>query len=395
MRLEYRAAAAVLAGAILLAVLLAIVLAERPDSIRATLTVAEILGNGDEGFVQAMAPRTFRFPADHGPHPEYRTEWWYFTGNLRARSGRHFGFQLTFFRFALSPERGVRSSAWASNQIYMAHFALTDVASGRFHAFERFSRAALGLAGGRAEPFRVWLEDWVAESIGEGFQPLRLKARDAGVGIDLRLDGAKAPVFHGDQGLSRKSARPGNASFYYSFTRMPVAGTVALDGQQYQVQGAAWLDREWSTSALDTDQVGWDWFALQLSDGSELMYYQLRRENGEPHPFSAGITVTRDGTGERLSWNDVRVTVLDHWSSPAGEARYPARWRLLVPREQLRLEVSPLVANQEIRHSFRYWEGAVRIAGTRGANRVEGFGYVELTGYASNASQGTRFSALK
>src|SRR5204863_2426117 len=253
--------------------------------IEATVAVREALADDRAGFTRALAPRALSFPSDHGPHPEFRTEWWYYTGNLRTAAGRHFGFQLTFFRIALAPGAVVRASAWATRQLYFAHFAVSDVAGARFHAFRRGSREALGLAGASASPFRVWIEDWSAEGDGSS---ARLRASGGDVALDLELSAAKPIVAQGDRGLSRKGPEPGNASFYYSLTRMPARGIVRLGREILEVSGEAWMDREWSTSALAPGVQGWDWFALQLDDGRELMFYLLRRRDGGVDPFSAG-----------------------------------------------------------------------------------------------------------
>lgn len=361
-----------------------------PPSEGARLTVAEALGSSDggtEGFARAMEPREFHFPEDHGPHPEFRTEWWYWTGNLETADGHGFGYQLTLFRNALAPRGAERESAWGSRQVYMGHFALSDIGAGRFYAFERFSREALGLAGARAEPFRVWLEDWEAAALEGGVFPMRLTAQAEGVALSLVLEEGKPPVLQGDRGLSQKSAEPGNASYYYSLTRLPSRGTVTVDGRTYEVTGTSWMDREWSTSALGADQVGWDWFALQLSDGSELMYYQLRRKDGSADPFSAGTYVPAQGAAVRLSREEVRIDVQDTWRSPRGGATYPARWRISVPSQQLVLDITPAQADQELQVSVRYWEGAVRIQGTHAGQPVTGHGYVELTGYGDSAQR--------
>jgi predicted secreted hydrolase len=347
------------------------------------LTVAESLGGtgGMEGYARASTPREFHFPEDHGPHPEFRTEWWYWTGNLETADGRAFGYQLTLFRIALAPREAARASEWGSRQVYMGHFALSDIGAGRFHAFERFSRAAVGLAGAQAQPFQVWLESWKAEATEGGVFPLRLSAEAQGVALSLVLEEGKPPVLQGDRGLSQKSAEAGNASYYYSLTRMPSRGTVTVDGRAYEVTGTSWMDREWSTSALGANQVGWDWFALQLSDGSELMYYQLRQKDGSADPFSAGTDVPAQGEPVRLSRDEMRMEVLDTWRSPRTGRTYPARWRLSVPSRQLVLEVTPAQADQELPVTVLYWEGAVRLQGTRAGQPVTGRGYVELTGY--------------
>jgi len=356
--------------------------------IGARLTVAGAMAGDTAGFLRADRPRTFVFPDDHGPHPGYRTEWWYVTGNLEAVDGRRFGYQLTLFRAALAAEAPPRGSAWGASEAYMAHFALTDVEGKKFHAFDRFARAALGLAGAEARPLRVWLEDWSMEGAEPGVFPLSVRAAEGDVAIELHLDEGKPPVLQGDAGLSRKGPEPGNASYYYSLTRMPTRGTVRIGGERFEVRGESWLDREWSTSALGRGQVGWDWFSLRLSDTSEVMYYQIRRDNGTPDPFSAGTVVDPDGATRRLDRDAVRLEVRGHWASPRDGTRYPSRWRLRIPSESLDLEIEPVVADQELNLAFRYWEGAVRIRGTRNGRPIEGEGYVELTGYADAQSSG-------
>jgi len=335
--------------------------------------LSELLGGTrDTGFPLALEAREFRFPSDHGAHPEYRNEWWYATGNLDGDSGRRFGFELTLFRFALSASPPDGASAWRSNQVYIGHLALTDAEAGTFRVAQRYARGALGLAGATAAPVRVWVDDWEmsmpAGRGGSAAMQWRLRAADDDFGIDLTLTPTKEPVLNGRDGLSRKSAEPGNASYYYSLTRLDAAGTVDAGGTPHAVNGAAWIDREWGSSALAPDQRGWDWFALQLEDGTELMYYQLRRDDGSTDPMSAGTWVMADGRSQR-------------WDSPAG-GRYPIRWRLAVPAIALDIRIRPVLESQELFTSVRYWEGAVDVAGTRGDNPVRGRGYVELTGYA-------------
>lgn len=353
--------------------------------VQATIAVREALTGDDTGFARALAPRPFAFPEDHGPHPDFRTEWWYYTGNLEAADGRHFGFQLTFFRTALAPPSaaggGARASAWATRQLAFAHFALTDTAAGRFRAAQRLTRQALGLAGAQARPFRVWVEDWSVEGEPPGGLPMRLRAAEGGVAIDLVVSTDRPPVLQGERGLSRKGPEPGNASYYYSFTRMAARGTVRRDGETLAVSGTAWMDREWSTSALGADLAGWDWFALQLGDGRDLMFYVLRRRDGTPDPFSAGVLVDAEGATRPLGAADVSLEVLAYWTSPRSGVRYPARWRLAVPAAELRLDVVPRLADQELIVATRYWEGAVAVAGSAGPGTVTGVGYVELVGY--------------
>lgn len=357
-------------------------LSPAPPPAEEPLELARVLGGADtEGYARAERPRAFRFPADHGPHPEYRSEWWYFTGNLTDSAGRRFGYELALFRFALGPGTGERDSQWGTRQVYMGHLALTDVAARRFRYRERFARAALGLAGAEASPFRVWLEDWSVA--GDGF-PWRLSAASDGFALELSLDPLKAVVLQGEDGLSRKGAGAGNASYYYSIPRLATEGTITADGTAYSVKGESWLDREWSTSALEEEQVGWDWFGLQLNDGYELMVYRLRRRDGSLDPHSAGTLVTPDGTKRTLGPADVQLEVRAHWTSPRG-GTYPARWRLTVPAADLSLEVDPVLADQELDVTPRYWEGAVDVRGENGRRPVTGRGYAELTGYAATA----------
>lgn len=379
-----------LLSAALLAVLLAaaVSLLGRDEApVRAALSVAEALAQDTAGYRRALGPRAFTFPADHGPHPGFRTEWWYYTGNLATDGGRRFGYQLTLFRTALAPEAPpVGASAWATNQLYMAHFTVTDAASGRFYAFERFSRGALGLAGAQADPFRVWLEGW--EAAADGAMPrMRLRAAEAGTAVDLALAPVKPLVLQGDGGFDSKGPGPGDASYYYSMTRLATRGTVTAGGRTYAVEGLSWMDREWSTSVLGADQVGWDWFALHLDDGRDLMFYQLRLRDGGVSPHTGGVLVGPDGTARRLGPGAVRLAVLDTWTSPRSRAAYPARWRLTVPAEGLDLTLVPLVAGQELDVTVRYWEGAVRVEGRAGGAPAGGYGYVELTGYADEGGR--------
>jgi predicted secreted hydrolase len=359
--------------------------AARRGGVQASLAVSAALGSGDlAGFARATAPRPFSFPADLGPHPEFRTEWWYYTGNLETAAGRHFGFQLTFFRTALAPPAprvAERASAWAASQLYLAHFAVTDTAGRRFHAWSRLGREALGLAGARPAPFRVWLEDWSAESAAPGGLPVRLRAAEGDVAIDLVLASEKPVALQGDRGLSRKGPEPGNASYYYSRSRMSARGTVSAGGEPLPVTGLAWMDREWSTSALGADLVGWDWLALQLDDGRDVMVYRLRRRDGSADAYSAGALIAADGATRPLAAADVTLAVLDRWASPRSRVRYPSRWRLAIPGAALSLEITPRLADQELIVGTRYWEGAVRVEGTADGRPIGGRGYVELVGY--------------
>ena len=371
---------------VLLSVLLLAGCDNRPESdpSSSALQVAEALGGSSEGYARAVEVRPFVFPQDHGPHPEFRNEWWYFTGNLTTAEGRRFGYQFTLFRNALAPlSPEAPENTWAANQVYMGHFAVTNPEEEEFYYFERFSRTGGGLAGAQAEPFQVWLEDWSVS--GEGANPdlpMRLVAEADEVRLELSLVGLKPRVLQGNRGLSQKGAEKGNASYYYSYTRLQADGSVTLGERSFPVTGTSWMDREWSTSALESGQSGWDWFALQLSDGSEVMYYQLRLEDGTPDRTSAGVWVAPDGSSRKLTRAEVELSPTGRWTSPHTGAVYPSGWTLESMDGELQLTVQPVQRDQELRVSVHYWEGAVDVSGTAGGQPVQGRGYVELTGYA-------------
>ncbi len=341
-------------------------------------------GDAGDGFARATEPRPFVFPSDHGAHDEYRTEWWYFTGNLAGPEGRHFGFELTFFRYALAPPAAPSEgdSAWRADEVWMAHFAITDTQGRHFFARERITRKALELAGATAEPLRIWVEDWSAAGEGRGDElTLELTARDGDVALALRLTATVPHVAQGDRGLDAKGAAAGNASHYYSVPRLAAEGRVTVEGQGFDVSGTAWLDREWSTSSLDPGIDGWDWFALHLSDGSSLMFYRLRTTTGESSPFSKGGLVSADGSRTALGVTDVSLSVLEEWTSGATGVRYPVAWRMTVPDLGIALDVRPYLENQELDLMVRYWEGAVRAEGRGPNGPLSGEGYLELAGY--------------
>ena len=385
------------------------------------MSVGDLLGGTDTLHARAVAPRMFTFPRDHGPHPDYRTEWWYFTGNLTADDGRELGYQLTFFRSALTdsasygaatsrppgpgaivsgganvdstaPAGGASEpsrSRWRSRHAYMAHFAVSDADAAQFQAAERFARAAHGLAGATIEPLRIWLEDWSAESPDTTTFPLRLRASSGDIAIDLVVERGKPIVLQGERGLSRKGPEPGNASYYYSMTRLPTRGTVRTAEGIWTASGTSWLDREWSTSVLSPGVIGWDWLSLQLDDSSELMMYRLRRADGTVDPYSAATFVAPDGSTRGIPASGFTMTPARSWTSADGTA-YPVDWRISVPALELTLDVTAAIDNQELNLAVRYWEGMVRASGTRAGRSVTGRGYLELTGYDSSADRRTR-----
>ena len=342
------------------------------------------------GFARAEGPQSLGFPADHGPHDDFQTEWWYYTGNLTAETGEHFGYQLTFFRRALTPpdQRSARDSTWAADQVYMAHFALTDVSGGKHYSFEKLARGAAGLAGAKAEPFRVWLEDWSVA--GSSVNQTRLRASavnlalNLNLSLDLNLADLKGPILQGDRGYSRKGPEPGNASYYVSLPRVATTGVITINDKPFTVDGLSWMDHEWSTSALGAEQAGWDWFSIQLDDNTELMLFQLRRADGTVDAFSSGTLIAADGSTRQLGPGDFSIQSTGQWRSPRTGGEYPAAWRVTVPSADLILSITPWLADQEMDVSQKYWEGAVKAEGTRNGQPVAGNGYVELTGYAGS-----------
>ena len=371
----------------------------------ASLESLPAAGSSD-GFARATEPDAIQFPRDLGPHDDYQTEWWYYTGNLRTADGRPFGFQFTIFRRALTPEEGLsadladsadlrgssksaqsaqsadQSSSWRTEQVYLAHFTISDIAADAFYPAERFSRGAAGLAGATADPYRVWLEDWSVEQIAPG--QARLRARTGEVALDLLLTETRPPILHGDGGLSQKGPEPGNASYYYSLIGQQAAGSVTVGGETFDVTGLAWKDHEWSTSALSEGAVGWDWVSLQMDDGGALMLFEIRRADGTREPLSAGTYIAPDGALTHLRQGDWTLEVTDTWTSPTSGGEYPAGWRISVPAVGLELSGRPRMANQALNVSTVYWEGAVAFEGTRDGAPLTAEGYIELTGYAGS-----------
>lgn len=334
-----------------------------------------------DGFQRVTGPLPLSFPKDHGAHPEYLTEWWYYTGNLSTIDGRQFGYQFTIFRRSIQPPGAYapRPSLWATDQVYLAHFTVTDVQSESFQAFERTSRGAVGLAGAISAPFKVWLHDWQVEQIG--MHAFRIKAVEGDYSLALDLTDEKGPVLHGNAGYSQKGVEPGNASIYISLTRLRTEGTVRTPGGTFEVAGTSWMDHEFSTNALSNGQVGWDWFSVQLEDNSELMVYQIRREDGTVDPYSSGTYISQDGSATSLNRDEFTIEVLDTWESPHSGAVYPSKWRVRIDSLRIELEILPLFPDQELNLSYTYWEGAVAVRGVAAGQSVAGTGYVELTGY--------------
>ncbi len=334
------------------------------------------------GFAVADGSHPLSFPQDFGAHEDYRTEWWYYTGNLQTPEGRPFGFELTIFRVGLLPPtaEAPSTSEWYGRSIYFAHFALSDIEANQFHAFERYSRPGPGLAGAQSVPYKVWLEDWsITQQSPAVYQ---LQAEQDGIRIDLTLNDEMGVVLHGENGYSRKGKGPGNASYYFSQPRLRTEGNVQVNGKSYPVSGLAWMDHEFSTSGLDPDQIGWDWFSLQFDEGPALMLYQLRERDGKISDASSGTYVDAQGNAQSINLSDFKINVKEQWRSPHTQAVYPAAWEIQINQPDCLLQASPLMADQEVHFpAVTYWEGAVQFEGTCDGRDVRGEGYIELTGY--------------
>jgi len=335
-------------------------------------------------------PCGFVFPRDHGAHPDFRTEWWYYTGNLGDPSGKRYGFQLTFFRSQLAEPGSEKTwpknpSAWRTKDLFLAHSALSDSETKRFYLDERMARSGAGLSGVTRDndATRVFIGNWSAIIESDTH---RLKAPTRGFSIDLVSKATKPLTAHGIEGYSLKGKRPESASCYYSYTRLQTEGWITLSGKPVPVRGTAWMDHEFSSAPLEDGLAGWDWFSLQLEDQTELMIYVLRQKSGGNSAASSATFVKASGEAVRLSYNDFQVEVLERWKSPRSGAAYPSRWRIRVIPLNLELSIVPNLFDQELitEKSTRvtYWEGSVSISGRSGENPVEGFGYVEMTGYA-------------
>ncbi len=349
--------------------------------------------SADHGaFTQAREGYRYQFPRDHGSHDTFRTEWWYYTGNLTAKDGRAFGYQLTFFRRGIPPDQvETLPSKWSITQLYLAHFAVSDLKKGRFQYAEKLSRAALGKAGAETEHLHVWIDRWRTETLGPEASgrdaPTQiLEASDGDLAIALTVVPDKPLVVHGTGGISRKGTESGQSSHYYSWTNLATRGRLTIGGESFDVAGTSWMDHEFGSADLSPELVGWDWFSLQMADQTEVMLYRLRRADGSAHPVSSGTFIDREGGAHPLSLKDFTLEPTSFWTSPLSKARYPQRWRLTVPSRNLSLDLVPRMDEQELRTErstqVTYWEGAIESMGTSGGKPITGLGYMELTGYA-------------
>ena len=355
----------------------------RKNTTLALLLLLTAFARAADGWKLALPGWTYEFPRDHRQHPEFKTEWWYFTGNLHDGQGRRFGYQLTFFRQGIRPPsaRGAETSRFIVNDLKFAHFAISDAAGKRFHFGQKLSRGAFAEAGFDAAEKIAWIEDWTL--VSDGARGFSLAAAHGGHRIELTLEQVKPWAIHGTEGVSPKAEGEGRASHYYSGTRMATSGTLTLAGKPLRVTGESWFDHEWATNQLTPAQVGWDWFSVQLDDGTELMLYQMRTRDGGTDATSSGTFVARDGTTQHLRREDYQLTPLKFWTSPETGGRYPIAWQLAVPKLDLTARIETPIERQElVLKPIAYWEGLIDVQATRAGRRVRGHGYMELTGYA-------------
>lgn len=325
----------------------------------------------------------YEFPRDHGNHPGFKTEWWYFTGNLQADDGREFGYQLTFFRQGiLTPDAPAASSRFVTRDFKFAHFTVSEITGKKFHFFQKLSRGAFGEAGFDEGARLAWIDEWSCEMRGP--DTFQLSAKSKGIEINLRLKAEKPPVIHGEDGVSQKAEGEGRASHYYSLARLKTEGVVRIGDKQDKVAGKSWFDHEWATNQLAAHQVGWDWFSIQLDDGSELMLFQLRTKDGGRDGHSSGTFVDTRGSVTSIANSDFKLTPVGRkWRSSKTGAEYPTSWRVDIPGLALLLEVRAAFDEQELDlQPISYWEGAVRAQGTKANSPIRGSGYLEMTGYA-------------
>lgn len=326
----------------------------------------------------------YQFPRDHHSHSEFKTEWWYFTGNLATESGRRFGYELTFFRQGIRPpgDRKATTSRLIVDDLKFAHFTITDVAARKFLFYDKASRGSFGAAGFDANNRLAWIDHWSVEMQSNGTVDLHADAAEGE--IVLHLVPAKKPVIHGVEGISRKAAENGHASHYYSITRLASTGSMRVEGRSFGVRGESWFDHEWATNQLASNQAGWNWVSAQFDDGSELMLYEMRLTNGGIDPASSGTFVQADGNALPLASADFQMIPESFWHSNVTKANYPVAWKIIVPKLQLNFQLQPVLPNQELTFTpLTYWEGAFDLNGTRGKQNIGGRGYLELTGYAA------------
>lgn len=350
---------------------------------RSLLLLALLVANlAAAQYKMALPGYHYQFPRDHFNHPEFQTEWWYYTGNLRAPDGHRFGFELTFFRTGLTRNQP-QDSTWAARDLYFAHLALSDLDGQHFYHVERSNRAGPGIAGADEKTETIWNGNWQVHLEGDRQD---LQAVSDQFNLRLTMESKKPPVIHGENGVSQKAEEQGRASHYISLTRLLTAGVIEIENKAYQVTGTSWMDHEFFTHQLERDQVGWDWLSLQFDDDTELMLFRIRRKDGSIDPFSSGTYVDQRGLTRHLGAADFALRPLgDTWTSPSSGAVYPIRWQVSVPSLGIAVEVRTALPAQEMTARSKvapsYWEGAIDLTGKRSGQLLKGRGYLEMTGY--------------
>jgi len=337
---------------------------------------------GGQQYRVALPGYRYEFPRDHFSHPDFQTEWWYYTGNVRSADGHRFGFELTFFRQAVDRDP-TKISTWNVRDLYLAHLALSDLDGRAFYHAERLNRSGPGIAGVSQKESRIWNWNW---RIDWSDDQQTLQATDNRFTLQFHLRSEKPPIIHGENGVSQKAEGPGRASHYISLTRLNTQGHITLGAKQFEVSGLAWMDHEFFTHQLEAGQAGWDWFSLQFDDHTELMLFRIRRQDGSLDPYSSGTFVDAQGRSMHLRESDFDLRPLtEHWKSPATNANYPIQWRITIPKLHLDFETQTLLPSQELTGSSRlapnYWEGSIEMNGKKSGTPVTGVGYFEMTGY--------------
>jgi predicted secreted hydrolase len=359
----------------------------RKTAAAALLALLFTLHTGFAQFKPALPGYRYEFPRDYFSHPDFQTEWWYYTGNLQTAEGRRFGFELTFFREGVSRAPS-KISTWDIRDVYLAHFVVSDLDGKRFFHKERTNRAGPGIAGADASRQKMFNGNW-SVVWSDGTENLTALADQFAVTLSLRPQ--KPPVIHGEDGVSQKSAGEGHASHYFSETRLHASGSLNIDSNRYEVTGLAWMDHEFFTQQLAPEQAGWDWLSIQLNDNTELMLFHIRRKDGTIDPYSAGTFVDAQGHAHHLKANDFQLEPTGEsktdntWTSPATHATYPIRWKIRVPAFGVALEAGTALPSQEFVSNSKlapsYWEGAIFLTGAKNESPLRGSGYLEMTGY--------------
>ena len=352
-------------------------------SVDTSISITSAMSENEKGYSKADRPIKFIFPDDHGSHNDFKLEWWYFTGNLKSKDGNKFGYQFTIFRNALSPDSITIQSGFSSKQLYFSHFTISDIADNHFYYDEQYARGIKGVGSSNYNPLEIRVNDWTIKgNYNQDYSKpdFFLKAvSSVGNSIDLRLIPLKDVVLHGDSGWSKKSNDPGNASYYYSISRLLTKGKIKVNGKDYEVDGLSWFDREWSSGSLSMNQVGWDWFSIQLSDGTDIMFFKLRDKSGITD-FAKGTIIYPFAGSKNLPGEDVKIHTINYFTTNDG-IKYPSEWELEIPSESIKLIIKTQIPDQELKLAVRYYEGSINITGSNKSNLISGNGYIEMTGY--------------